>query len=343
MNADVPPSQPVPWLSFLLPVYNVRPWLRACVDSILAQRVDGIEIVLADDVSTDGSGELARELEREHPGVVRVVAHATNCGVACARNTLLANARGDYVWFIDSDDLLAEGAIARLQAIVRDASPDLVLCDYHVVRASFGLKHRLRGELHRRTFQGPERTLLHDRSALIEGVLSQGQLHVWSKIARRCIWQQVHFPDGRYFEDIAAMAPLFALSTSYWYEPAPWVGYRQRDDSIMRCFTPDKIAHLNQAVVELHRAVLESGFAADDRARFAVDHFCVKTYASLARRFRRGLLADRSDVRDLCGRSLQSVFPAGIDDVLAGYGRRGWHMRRLRAHYYLRRLGWLSH
>jgi glycosyltransferase involved in cell wall biosynthesis len=339
---DTDPTRNTPWLSFLLPVYNVRPWLRACVESILAQGVGGIEIVLVDDVSTDGSGALARELETAHPGVVRVVAHGTNCGVACARNTLLASARGEYIWFVDSDDIVLDGAIARLRAIVDEAAPDLVLCDYRLVRAPFRLKHRLRGELHRRTFRGPARTLLRDRSQLIEGVLAQGQLHVWSKIARRAIWQQVHFPEGRYFEDIAAMAPLFALSRSYWYAPEPWIGYRQRDDSIMRCFTPDKIAHLNQAVVELHDAVTHGDYVLDDRARFAVDHFCLKTYASLARRFRRGLLAGHNDVRELCASSLHAVFPAGIDDVLAGYRRRGWHMRRLRSRYYLRRLGWLG-
>jgi glycosyltransferase involved in cell wall biosynthesis len=339
---DTDPTRSTPWLSFLLPVYNVRPWLRACVESILAQGVGRIEIVLVDDVSTDGSGALARELEAAHPGVVRVVAHDTNCGVACARNTLLANARGEYIWFVDSDDIVVDGAIARLRAIVDEAAPDLVLCDYRLVRAPFRLKHRLRGELHRRTFRGPARTLLRDRSQLIEGVLAQGQLHVWSKIARRAIWQQVHFPEGRYFEDIAAMAPLFAQSQSYWYAPEPWIGYRQRDDSIMRCFTPDKIAHLNQAVVELHDAVTHGGYVLDDRARFAVDHFCLKTYASLARRFRRGLLAGHDDVRELCARSLHAVFPTGIEHVLAGYRRRGWHMRRLRSRYYLRRLGWLG-
>lgn len=339
---DIDPSRPTPWLSLLLPVYNVQPWLRACVESILAQAVDGIEVLLVDDVSTDGSGDLARELAAEHPGMVRVIAHATNCGVACARNSLLANARGDYIWFVDSDDMLLDGAIRALQAIVQSFAPDLVLCDYRILRTPFRLKHRLRGELHRRTFAGPERRLLHDRSLLIEAVLAQGQLHVWSKIARRVIWQQVHFPEGRYFEDIAAMAPLFALTGSYYYAPEPWIGYRQRENSIMRCFSSEKIAHLNQAVVELHRDVMHGDCKLDERGRFAVDHFCLKTYTSLARRFSRGLLAGDDAARAQCGRSLQAAFPGGIDHVLDGYRRRGWHMRRLRARYYLGRLGWLA-
>ncbi|WP_187770799.1 glycosyltransferase family 2 protein [Cognatilysobacter lacus] len=339
-DPDAP--RPAPWLSLLLPVYNVRPWLGACVDSILAQGVGGIEIVLVDDVSTDGSVELARELQAAHPGVVRVIAHDLNRGVSCARNTLIANARGDYLWFVDSDDLLCDGALASLRAIIDAHAPDLVLCDYRLVRSPFRLKHRLRGELHRRTFHGPARTLLRDRSVLIEGVLSQGQLHVWSKIARRCIWEHVHFPEGRYFEDIAAMPPLFALSRTFYYAPEPWIGYRQRPGSIMRSMSPDKLEHLNRAVVELHAAITEGDYELDERGRFAVDYFCLKTYASLARRFDRGLLAEQPDARRLCAQSLQAMFPGGVESVLSAYGRRGWHMRRLRTRYYLGRLGWLA-
>ncbi|GAB6195208.1 glycosyltransferase family 2 protein [Lysobacter xanthus] len=338
------PTGPVPWLSLLLPVYNVRPWLRACVESIVGQGVDGIEVVLVDDVSTDGSGELARELEAEHPGVVRVIAHETNCGVSCARNTLLANARGDYVWFVDSDDVVCDGAIAALRSLLqRNSAPDLVLCDYRLVRSPFRLKHRLRGELHRRTFDGPARVLLDDRAQLIEGVLARGQLHVWSKIARRAIWQQVSFPEGRYFEDIAAMAPLFAHARSFYYVPEPWIGYRQRENSIMRELTPVKLAHLNEAVVGLHQAMLADPAGLPPRARFALDHFCLRTYASLARRFRRGLCAQQDEVRMQCRRSLGELFPSGIGGVLAGYRRRGWLVRSLRSRYYLGRLGWLPH
>lgn len=341
MSTPDAPSRSAPWLSLLLPVYNVQPWLRDCVQSIVGQDVDGIEVVIVDDASTDGSGALAASLADEYAGVVRVIAHPANRGVSVARNTLLDAALGDYVWFVDPDDLLAPGSIRSLARILREHDPDLVLCDYRVVRARFGFKHRMRGELHRRTFRGPARTLLHDRSMLVDGVLSQGQLHVWSKIARRSIWQQVRFPVGHYFEDISAMPPLFAQAASFYYEPVPWVGYRQREHSIMRELTPVKLAHLNEAVVGLHRAVLADARALTPRARFALDHFCLRTYASIARRFRRGLCAQRDDVRTLFRASLGEVFPMGIGHVLAAYGRRGWLLRGVRSRYYLGRLGWL--
>jgi len=331
-----------PWLSLLVPVYNVEAWLEPCVRSMVDQGVDGIEIVLLDDVSTDGSSAVISRLVDAHPGVVRAFAHERNRGLSAARNTLLSHARGDYVWFVDSDDLLLPDALRALRDAITTGAPDLVLCDYRVVRDRFTLKHRLRGELHRRTFAGPARTRLEDRSLLVEGLMASGQLHTWSKIARRDVWQQAPFPEQRYFEDIAVIAPLVAATRSYWYVPEPWLGYRQRDDSIMRSFTPAKILHLNQSIGELHGGLLRTGHSLSRRAVFGVEYFCIKTYASLARRFARGLGKDSPEVRDACRAGMASLFPGGVCSALRGYRERGWLLREWRARRSLRRIDWLE-
>ena len=107
-------------LSFILPVYNVAPWLRSCLDSI--QVADDVEVICVDDGSTDESGAILDE----YAGRVRVV-HQRNAGVSAARNTALALARGEYISFVDPDDLLREGAVVEMLRRIKEyADADIV-------------------------------------------------------------------------------------------------------------------------------------------------------------------------------------------------------------------------
>ncbi|WP_133479519.1 glycosyltransferase family 2 protein [Cognatilysobacter segetis] len=334
------PTRATPWLSLLLPVYNVEAYVGACVESIAAQSMDGIEILLLDDCSTDGSRRVLDDLARRHPQV-RVLAHERNGGLSAARNTLLRHARGEYVWFVDSDDLLLPGALSSLGRVVEQSAPDLVLCDYRVHREHMALKHRLRGELHRRTFDGPARRCLDDRSQLATGLLRQGQLHSWTKIARREVWQAAPFPEHRYFEDIAVVAPLLAATRSAYYVPETWIAYRQREGSIMKCLDARKNADLVQSLTELH-AGLASRLALSPDASFALEHFCIKTCASLARRLGRGDIAAQAALHEAMTARIGELFPSGVAGVLAEYRRRGWWLRARRARRSLSRVGWLQ-
>ena len=74
---------------------------------------------------------------------------------------------------------------------------------------------------------------VQQRTGCQDGLLQVGQLHSWSKIARREVWQAAPFPEGRYYEDMAVIAALIASTRSYRYVPETWVGYRQREGSIL--------------------------------------------------------------------------------------------------------------
>ncbi|HEY8471045.1 MAG TPA: glycosyltransferase family 2 protein, partial [Natronosporangium sp.] len=99
-------------LTVVVPVYQVEPYLTRCLDSILAEAGAGdmVEVVAVDDASPDRSGELLDAYARRDPRV-RVLHLATNVGLGRARNAGLARARGEYVWFVDSDDWLPAGTI----------------------------------------------------------------------------------------------------------------------------------------------------------------------------------------------------------------------------------------
>ena len=105
-------------VSIIIPVYQAAKYLERCVESCLGQKginADELEIILVDDGSTDGSSELADELERSGGNIVKVI-HTSNHGVSHARNLGIEKATGKYICFVDADDYVSESFVANLLA-----------------------------------------------------------------------------------------------------------------------------------------------------------------------------------------------------------------------------------
>lgn len=115
-------------ISIIIPVYNALGRLRHCLDSILSQDFDDFELLIVDDGSNDGSGEICDEYAALDTRIK--VFHKTNSGVSSARNLGLEHARGEYVMFVDSDDALLPGALRSMSEAVGDS--DFLLAG-HVV------------------------------------------------------------------------------------------------------------------------------------------------------------------------------------------------------------------
>ncbi|WP_052119914.1 glycosyltransferase [Inquilinus limosus] len=117
------PNQP-PRLSVVIPAYNVEKYVKAAVDSVVGQSSPADEIVIVDDGSTDRTGQIVEELYGQLPHV-RII-HTRNGGLGAARNVGTAAATGDFVYYFDSDDILADGLFADFRATLQ-AQPDLDL------------------------------------------------------------------------------------------------------------------------------------------------------------------------------------------------------------------------
>lgn len=109
-------------LSFILPVYNVEAYLEECVATILPQCSDECQIVLVDDGATDSSGKICDALAATSPLIT--VVHQENGGLAAARNAGLNVAVGEYVAFVDSDDRIAPGSVAKILDWIREGGAD---------------------------------------------------------------------------------------------------------------------------------------------------------------------------------------------------------------------------
>lgn len=113
-------------ISILIPVYNTGRYLPSCLDSIVGQTYQDLQVIIVDDGSKDSSLRVAREYAERFPFIE--VYHQDNVGVAATRNVLLSHAKGEYVLFVDSDDWIEHDMIAFLQGKADEYQADIVTC-----------------------------------------------------------------------------------------------------------------------------------------------------------------------------------------------------------------------
>ncbi|AUS95703.1 hypothetical protein CDQ84_01560 [Clostridium thermosuccinogenes] len=118
-------------VSVVMPVFNAERYLPEAVDSLLNQTLEGMEIILVNDGSTDGSGRIAEEYASRHENVT--VIHQQNQGVSVARNAGIARARGEYIGFADADDWLEPNAYERMYEAAKAYNCDIISCDFFTV------------------------------------------------------------------------------------------------------------------------------------------------------------------------------------------------------------------
>ena len=114
-------------VSLIIPVYNVEKYLKQCIDSVLAQTYQNIEIILVDDGSTDSSGDICDQYEKTDD-CIKVI-HQKNAGLSEARNHGMDSVTGDYVYFLDSDDWIQEETLFSLMQRIHETNVDIVFFD----------------------------------------------------------------------------------------------------------------------------------------------------------------------------------------------------------------------
>ena len=171
-------------VSIIVPVYQVETYLRRCVDSILAQTDKNIQVILVDDGSKDTSGAICDEYAAQD-GRVRVI-HKENGGLSDARNAGLSRAEGDYVMFVDGDDLIHPEMVALLKKGLQEHSADIADC-------GIGFFDR---EVNMEPVAGEFRTV-----DIWARMSEQPEFSVCNRLFRREAFENLRFPVGRIFED----------------------------------------------------------------------------------------------------------------------------------------------
>jgi glycosyltransferase involved in cell wall biosynthesis len=127
---DVEMTSNAPKVSVIIPVYNLEKFIRPCLESILQQKADfEFEVIVADDASTDGSKEVIKKVKGQYPNIVQVIYQPKNLGLIANLNLLLASAKGQYIAYLDGDDIAMPGKLSK-QARYLDEHPTCAI-SYH--------------------------------------------------------------------------------------------------------------------------------------------------------------------------------------------------------------------
>ncbi|AGL21012.1 glycosyltransferase [Actinoplanes sp. N902-109] len=201
-------------------MYNVAPYLGECLASLAGQYRDALEVIVVDDGSTDDSAAIAERFTARDPRF-RLVRQA-NAGLGAARNTGTAHATGDWLMFVDSDDVLPPYAAELLVGSVEKTGSDFA-CGNVLRLTTRGLSQ---SPMHRAAFAATHlRTHVSKLPALL------GDRTAWNKVFRRGFYDEhrLAFPEGVLYEDIPVTVPAHVLAKSVDVLAAPIYYWRERE------------------------------------------------------------------------------------------------------------------
>lgn len=255
-------------LSIIIPVYNVKEYLAPCLDSLLNQSFQDFEILTVDDVSTDGSKEIARSYAQRYPDKVRALEHSVNTRQGGARNTGINAATGKYILFLDSDDYLKPDAFDVLIDVMEREQADIVeFCQEWVDED---------GQFLRRQYW-PERALTPEGAKQSITISGMGPCN---KLCRRELFAdgQIRFPEKFFYEDYWTVPKLLLRAKKVIYLNQSLYCYRQRTSSTTHDTNPERNRDVLLGTDELLRYFRENDVSPERLAELeylAVEHVLI--------------------------------------------------------------------
>lgn len=208
-------------VTLIVPVYNVEDYLDRCMDSVLGQTYENLEIILVDDGSTDNSGKMCDEYKAKDSRIH--VIHQKNAGLSAARNVALDIMAGEYVMFIDSDDKVDKRIVEHLLGDMHKYKCDIVECGIYDVYGNKIMEKKL-----------PEKT----KAYTVEEALSMdigamgGAVSACAKLYKRSIFSTVRYREGKIGEDGYAIVDVLSQAESIVIDNRPMYYYYHRRNSI---------------------------------------------------------------------------------------------------------------
>lgn len=224
-------------VSIIVPIYGVEKYLNQCMEALVNQTYKNIEILLVDDGSKDNCGIMC-DMWAEKDTRITVI-HQENMGLAGARNTGLANAHGDFIAFVDSDDYIEADYVELLLRACVDNEAQIAIGNYNIVDSEslrIIASGKQEGMIH---VWSSQETLMHreyDRGYFIGTI-------VWNKLFAIEIIKNMCFPVGKLYEDTVYTYDAITRAKKIVYIDKPLYNYRaNRVDSIMSAVNYEKIS-----------------------------------------------------------------------------------------------------
>ena len=217
-------------ISVIVPIYNVEKYLSECIESILHQTYKNLEIILVDDGSPDGCGKICDEYEKKDNRIK--VNHKKNGGLGDARNKGIKAATGEYLFFVDSDDVLEYLILEKLHDALFQMKAQVAICGFQYID-HLGVK--------KDKCSATDKLFLASGKEIQKryfGTYNDSMIYTvaWNKLYRKELFQNIEYPSGVLHED--EFLTLRLLYPAEIIAVIPYIGYlyRMRDESIMDCF-----------------------------------------------------------------------------------------------------------
>lgn len=245
-----------PLLSIIVPCYNVANFVSESLASILSTLSPAnyaqVELILINDGATDSTPTLLEQFIHDTLMPLNLnyqYINQANAGLSQARNNGLAVAKGEYVYFFDSDDLLLNNAVDKMLAALQTHRPDMLEFDAQTFITRTDLTHPKDDSLYRAYFLIRENA--SDDTKLL-ATFEQFGWYVWARCYKKSLFATHQFEAGRYFEDMMLVPYLYLEYTNVVHIPDVLIGYRQNPNSIT---TNVSLKHLDDIFFALTKAL----------------------------------------------------------------------------------------
>lgn len=231
-------------LSVIVPIYNVEQYLPQCLDSLNAQTLKDMEVLLVDDGSTDSSNDIAKAYVQQNPERFRLF-YKQNGGLSDARNYAIPYAKGEYLAFLDSDDWVEPELYEKMLACM-DEDTDVCLTDIEYWWEDPAKRYVMKG-------------LSDWKADSIQKKALLSPLFAWNKVYRTELFQEedgYRYPLNTWYEDIPVTTLLEAKAKKITYLPECLIHYRQREGSIMSSKDDPRLENIF-SIMELVREEFE--------------------------------------------------------------------------------------
>lgn len=248
-----------PLISVIVPVYNVEEYLPRCVDSILAQTYENLEIILVDDGTRDASDKICDDYARRDSRIQ--VIHKKNGGLSSARNAGLEIARGEYIAFVDSDDWIEPDAYEHMLAVMQRQAVKLVCAGRYDVSSATGKKTKGLCPPKEERISAEE---MIGRIFLWDGCDSAA----WDKLYHRSLLEDFRYPVGKICEDVPVTYRIVLQAGQVAMCDRPIYNYFHRPGSITTASVSEKTFHLTQHTAEIYPFIQKNHPAIAPQARY---------------------------------------------------------------------------
>ena len=223
-------------ISVIIPVYNVEKYIRYCLDSVINQTYKNLEIIIVDDGTKDSSGEIAEEYAAKDSRIK--VIHKENGGLSDARNVGLDVATGDYIAFLDSDDVIALDFYEYLYNLIKENDYDIAECEFYRIPSDDieNVQNILDEKNKEKEVVVKEETSEEALCDFYGRYLNPyvNKVVVWNKIYKKDIYKGIRYPVGRFHEDEFTTFKILNKITKMVTSTRKMHGYMQTSNSIMR-------------------------------------------------------------------------------------------------------------